>query len=342
MVNEEYTLSETEFHKKLDRKILISKFLKWSLNAQVLIFFILLVYNPIVSLIILMLFGLVDFTIWMYLSPENINKNIVVAVYVILVFSAPLTYSIVYFIKFSILTNYPTLPIIGQVSDWILFSGSIIGGLTTMLALLFTITYQERSRLHENNQRLIELDIFHTPFLEINMSNQKDNHTYYHGYSAVIKEQKSNYSEFINLIAKNVSENTALSPHFEKFEYFESNISNEFDLGKSEECKITSIVDEVNREIKSVKMLPKGGCIPFKLAFSYTEEFKRNSVNNQRCLRFRSTLVYYGVSKKIVNKLHFSFIVYVSFDAQNKEISDSKTIISNVENKYSQSQIASN
>lgn len=341
MANKKRILTEAEILKKLGRKLLFLRYAKLLIYVQLFIFFIMLIYNPIVSLIIFIFFGLIDFSVWMYLSPENIYKHILVMVYFILVFSAPFTYSIIYFIKSSILINYPSLPIIGRVSDWIGFSGSIIGGIMTMLALLFTITYQEKNRLHENNQRLLELDIIHTPFLEINTSKPIENHTHYHGYSAMIKVHESDYIEIINMTVRNVSENTALNPFFEKFEYFESNISNEFDMEKSEEYKITSIVDEVNQEIKSVKMLPKGGYIPFKLAFNYSEEFKRNSVNNQRCLRFRSTLVYFGVSKKIVNKLHFSFIAYVSFDAQNKEISDSKTIISNLENKHSQSQLAS-
>ena len=265
----------------------------------------------------------------------SVQKSVLTSLFILIPLLTFLTYSAAFYSSRFIDDTYQ----VGTSESWINFSGAILGGSITLLALAITITYQEKLRVNENKRKLLELDITHAPFLEIKSSKPNNVHTYFHGYGVSIGTNNHNneasYVETLEFIIHNISDNTALSPKFEKFEYFDSYIYQQNDMGEKS-IKKQDISFGINESIKSIKLIQKNGSVPIKVTFQYSEEFKKNSMNNQLCIRFRSTLVYYGISKQIKYKLHFSFIVYFDQSDLVRPIIDGRHRISNFENTYEQ------
>lgn len=92
---------------------------------------------------------------------KTLTSFILLIAFLIFVFSAPFTYGIAYYVKHSILPSGMNLVPIGEVDSWITFSGSIIGGITVMIALAFTIHYETKKRNEDMNNLLLPyVDVF--------------------------------------------------------------------------------------------------------------------------------------------------------------------------------------
>ena len=94
----------------------------------------------------------IDIIIWAIYGKPSIFKNIAFGSFILLFIGVGGTYSIIYnIIRYS--SIWKSLKV-GDTGDWIGFSGSIIGGLMTMFALVFTIQHENQNRKQERIEQL--------------------------------------------------------------------------------------------------------------------------------------------------------------------------------------------
>lgn len=118
------------------------------------------------------------------------NKLPLFIVVGIMLLSAPVVYTLVYFAD-SILKN--VIPTEGSKDAWISFAGSIIGGATTMLALYFTIKF-EHERMRAERRKQSRPFIVCTPKFE-------------HSFSKTINKAYDSCMYPISIEVENISDN---------------------------------------------------------------------------------------------------------------------------------------
>lgn len=161
---------EKAFIEDVNKKLKIYKFLKRLFWIEILIFCFLVFTNIVSAFIYLVLFAIIDFTIYLYIGKDSLFKNIISTTILILIISAPVTYAISYYIKTFVVPKYPDIVLIGDESAWIGFAGSIVGGILTMLAVYFTIQNENNLRRDERKQREYELSMQSIPLLKLEPS----------------------------------------------------------------------------------------------------------------------------------------------------------------------------
>lgn len=98
--------------------------------------------NLAYATIALFFFLVIYLVLWFIFGKNTLYRGFAMSWFALASFGALGTYSIIYFIK-EIISRDPSIILIGSSSDWIGFAGSVIGGSTTMLALLFTIHHEK-------------------------------------------------------------------------------------------------------------------------------------------------------------------------------------------------------
>ena len=99
----------------------------------------------------------------------NINLTVIGAAILIVLFGTAGVYSVIF-----IITRNPERfdgAFVGNSADWIAFSGSIIGGMMTMLAVIFTIQHE---KLLRNQEKIDQLK----PFIHIDFKMYENSHKY--------------------------------------------------------------------------------------------------------------------------------------------------------------------
>ncbi len=136
-------------------------------------------------------------------------KKIFFIIIAILILAAPITYLIILAIDRIIIPYFSFIIVEGSKDAWINFFGTLFSGITTLIALIFTIKYENKKQIKEEI-KFIRPFLLSKPILKDDFNNQSniDNNNYF-------------YNFFINV--ENVSNNLVKDLQLEEEEVFEYN-----------------------------------------------------------------------------------------------------------------------
>lgn len=121
------------------------------LSLQIFLAFMMILIDLPAGFMLAIIFVVFDLLLWFNFGKPTIYKNIIIGSSLMIVFLTGCIYAILFRI-----VNFIEIPkqyYIGSASDWISYSGSIIGGSMTMFALLFTINNEKTIREKEKSER---------------------------------------------------------------------------------------------------------------------------------------------------------------------------------------------
>lgn len=143
-------------------------------------------------------------------------KKIFFVTMMILVFAAPITYLIILSIDKVILPCFPFIVVEGSKDAWISFFGTLFSGVTTMLALIFTIKYEnEREIKKEINS--IRPYIITKPFLKDNFMDllNVECDTYLYVFYIRVENVSNNIVKDLQLVEEQVFEFNAKTKKYD-------------------------------------------------------------------------------------------------------------------------------
>lgn len=163
----------------------------------------------------------------------------------------------------------PKVFYIGSIDAWIGFSGSILGGSLTMLALMFTIDHEKSIRNDEKSQRNYELAIQSIPLLHV-VVNQTDCDKFSNNF---VHRPDTSISEITDVILfpfTIINKSTFFATEV-VFKSFNAYTADPFLMGFEDQEKvlIADLCSEANEKISSINTLPGGYSENFTLGVKY-------------------------------------------------------------------------
>lgn len=116
---------------------------------------------PIALVLLLFAFLFNAMFIFTFMKRSMISEILLISFFVLLL-AAPLVYAIIYYLVFYVIPTNPEIAVLGSQDSWITFAGSIISGVLVLLALTYTIQYQQKIRDEDKRNELL-------PLIEINV-----------------------------------------------------------------------------------------------------------------------------------------------------------------------------
>lgn len=133
-------------------------------------------------------------------------RNIFIATTTLAIASFPFSYGILEFGRqLSLIDGIQ----VGSADGWLAFIGSIVGGMITMLAVIFTITNEKNIRREDARNNSINQAILSTPVIVINLDENTKHNTLLHK-ATIIGEDKLRVNISRTFLVENVSNNFAL------------------------------------------------------------------------------------------------------------------------------------
>lgn len=196
----------------------------WSIDTSELTSPISGIFLLCIQIFITIIAVVITFYIWSKKDEQTkYFRNIIVSTTFLLIFSFPVTYSILYLGKsLSLAGNFQ----IGSADGWLGFIGSLLGGLITMLALVFTIQHE---KLLNSLKSIPRIKIKLKDSFEVD--------------SIIINANKFKIDSFITLELENISSFDALNFMIKNFAIGET----EKDLRKKASKDFLEELNEVNR-----------------------------------------------------------------------------------------------
>ena len=132
-------------------------------------------------------------------------KKILFITTLILIFSAPVTYLVILFIDKIILPHFSFIVVEGSKDAWINFFGTLISGMTTLLALIFTIKYENKKQIDEEIKSIRPYIII-TPILDDDYEGELDdeNNTYFYKFFTRVENVSSNLVKDLQFVEEQV------------------------------------------------------------------------------------------------------------------------------------------
>jgi len=217
------------------------------------------------------LFLVIDVPLWALSGKNSYIKTILVSLFILVTLGTFGTYSILYVIKIVNVQN-PFLPIkIGTISDWIGYSGSILGGSMTMLAVIFTLRFENAKQVNEKNQRKYEMAIQSIPLLHIIVSQTECDKLVNRSIRKLSQKDDSTEEEIVlPFMICNKSAYFASDIAFTDFISFRAD---PFFMGfeDQEKVKIDDFNEEANKKIRFVNTIPGNYTENFILTINYND-----------------------------------------------------------------------
>ena len=134
-------------------------------------------------------------------------KKIFFITIIILILAAPITYFIILSIDKMILPYFPSIVIEGSKDAWITFFGTLFSGITTLIALIFTIKYENKKQIQEEI-KAIRPFIITKPILKDNVMDMLDieNDGYSYGFSIRVENVSNNLVKDLQFVQEEVFE----------------------------------------------------------------------------------------------------------------------------------------
>ncbi len=221
-----------------------------------------------------------------------------------------------------------TIPIIfhiGSVDAWIGFSGSIISGIITMMALLYTIMHEAKIRDEDKIQKKIELGLQFMPIIELSF--ESDGQT---GYGLTSQGEHDDEVESyvaqasITLNFNNTSPFIARALSFTSFDVeqlHQSGFEDVFVYNRSDFLsKKYSLKTEANECIQNIKLIPGNG----KSRTTITIPIYEGKLDG---LYINCLLEYFDYNKAIKH----SVLVEGNFSITFEEVTQSHVYLDNVD-----------
>lgn len=148
------------------------------------------------------------------------KKGLVITA-ILFLFSAPLTYFFILIIDKIVIPKLPFVVVEGTKDGWIAFFGNFLSGITTLIALIFTIESEKRKQ-KEDEIKYIRPFITTMPILDPNFMRSSN-------------FEKKDYFYHFNVKVENISNNLVKDLQFVSDEVFEFNPeTGQYDLNQEE------------------------------------------------------------------------------------------------------------
>ena len=134
-------------------------------------------------------------------------KKIFLITTIILFLAAPITYLIILFIDKIILPNFSFIVVEGSKDAWINFFGTLISGITTLLALIFTIKYENKKQINDEIKS-IRPYIVSKPILDDDFKGELngENDNYFYKFFISVENVSSNLVKNLQFVEEQVFE----------------------------------------------------------------------------------------------------------------------------------------
>lgn len=132
-------------------------------------------------------------------------KKIIFLILILFIIAAPITYLIILIIDKLIVPYLPFVILEGSKDAWINFFGTLFSGITTLIALLFTIKHENQKQKKEEI-KYIRPFILIKPILKKDFDDTVENNNYFYYFSTRVENISENLVKDLQLVEEKVFE----------------------------------------------------------------------------------------------------------------------------------------
>lgn len=276
--------------------------------------------------------------LWIGKSNDNLNRNILIYSTIFVTLSFPATYGILSLGRQ--LSNIDGVKI-GTADGWLSFIGSLLGGIITMTALIFTIKHEKNIRIEESQELKNQFAYQTIPIVIVQIPEiAKKSNIKHSDIETNIKKSKSqesneklgvgehlieednellnNFPVFFEIL--NTSEHHAKNISFSKFEVYKY-WQHYFGFNKPSQVLIHDYLENITLQDINCKILPGRYNSEFYLDINY-KFFEKN------VLKFLIDIEYYDIQElkqhkttsEIIVKFKYEKIISINSDYYDLEV----------------------